>query len=44
MMTFSEAYWTVQLVFAVGVMIFSVENDCGTAWETVISLGASCPA
>ena len=25
-------------------MIFSVENDCGTLWETVISLGASCPA
>ena len=43
-MTFAEAFWTVQLVLIVGAMIFTVENDCGTVWETVISLGASCPA
>ena len=42
-MTCSEAHWTVQMVLVVGVMIFSVENDCGTAWETVTTLGASCP-
>jgi len=42
-MGFSEAYWTIQLTLIVGVMIFSVENECGTAWETLISLGASCP-
>ena len=29
-MTFSEAYWTVQLAFIVGAMIFTVENDFGT--------------
>ena len=42
-MTFTEAFWGVQLVLIVGAMIFSVENDCGTVWETLISLGASCP-
>lgn len=42
-MTFSEAYWTVQLAFIVGAMIFTIEYDCGTAWETVTTLGASCP-
>ena len=32
-MTFSEAYWTIQLAFIVGAMIFTIENDCGTVWE-----------
>ena len=42
-MTFAEAFWTVQLVLIVDAMIFTVENDCGTVWETVTTLGASCP-
>lgn len=42
-MTFTEAFWTVQLVLIVGAMIFTVENDGGTVWETVTTLGASCP-
>ena len=43
MTAFSEAYWIINLTLIVGVMIFSVENDCGTVWETVTTLGASCP-
>ena len=42
-MTFTEAFWVINLTLIVGVPIFSVEYDCGTAWETLISLGASCP-
>ena len=42
-MAFSEAYWIINLTLIVGVMTFSVENDCGTVWETVTTLGASCP-
>ena len=44
MMAFSEAYAVINLALIVGFMIFSVENDCGTVWETVTTLGASCPA
>ena len=43
MMAFSEAYAVINLALIVGFMIFSVENDCGTVWETVTTLGASCP-
>ena len=43
MMASSEAYWIINFALIVGVMIFSVENDCGTVWETVTTLGASCP-
>ena len=43
MMAFSEAYAIINLTLIVGFMIFSVENDCGTVWETVTTLGASCP-
>ena len=42
-MAFSEAYAVINLALIVGFMIFSVENDCGTVWETVTTLGASCP-
>ena len=42
-MTFTEAFWVINLTLIVGAMIFSVEYDCGTAGETLISLGASCP-
>ena len=42
-MTFTEAYAIINLTLIVGFMIFSVENDCGTVWETVTTLGASCP-
>ena len=42
-MTFTEAFWVINLTLIVGFMIFSVENDCGTVWETVTTLGASCP-
>ena len=42
-MTFVEAYAIINLTLIVGFMIFSVENDCGTVWETVTTLGASCP-
>ena len=42
-MTFAEAFWTVQLVLVVGAAIFSVDYDCGTAWEAITTLGASCP-
>ena len=44
MMALSEAYAVINLALIVGFMIFSVENDCGTVWETVTTLGASCPA
>ena len=43
MMAFSEAYAVINLALIVGFMIFSVENGCGTVWETVTTLGASCP-
>ena len=43
-MTFSEASAVINLALIVGFMVFSVENDCGTVWETVTTLGASCPA
>ncbi len=43
MMAFFEVYWIINLTLIVGVMIFSVENACGTVWETVTTLGASCP-
>ena len=43
MMAFSEAYAVINLALIVGVMVFSVENDCGTVWKTVTTLGASCP-
>ena len=43
MMAFSEAYAVINLALIVGFMIFSVENDCGSVWETVTTLGASCP-
>ena len=43
MMAVSEAYAVINLTLIVGFMIFSVENDCGTVWETVTTLGASCP-
>ena len=33
MMAFSEAYAVINLALIVGVMVFSVENDCGTVWE-----------
>ena len=42
-MTFVEAYAIINLTLIVGFMIFSVENDCGTVWEIVTTLGASCP-
>ena len=42
-MAFSEAYAIINFALIVGVMIFSVESDCGTVWETVTTLGASCP-
>ena len=42
-MAFSESYAVINLALIVGFMIFSVENDCGTVWETLITLGASCP-
>ena len=44
MMAFSEAYAVINLALVVGAYIFLVEHECGTAWETLISLGASCPA
>ena len=43
-MTFSEAYAIINLTLIVGFMIFTIEYDCGTAWETLTTLGASCPA
>ena len=42
-MTFAETYAVINFALIAGVMIFSVENDCGTVWETVTTLGASCP-
>lgn len=42
MVAFSEASAVINLALIVGVMVFSVENDCGSVWATVISLGASC--
>ena len=43
-MTFSEAFWIINLAIGVGAYIFLVEHECGTAWETFISLGASRPS
>ena len=42
-MGFFESYAIINLTLIVGVMIFSVEYECGTAWETIITLGALCP-
>tara|TARA_E500000178_G_scaffold327233_1_gene356140 strand:+ start:571 stop:726 length:156 start_codon:yes stop_codon:yes gene_type:complete len=42
-MAFSEASAVINLALIDGVMVFSVENDCGSVWETVISFLISFP-
>ena len=32
MMALSEAYAVINLALIVGVMVFFVENDCGSVW------------
>ncbi len=48
-MTLTEAFWISQLILIAGAALFVVEDwngalhGCGTIWETVTTLGASCP-
>ena len=42
-MAFVEAYAVINFALIVGFMVFSVENDCGTACKTLMTVGASCP-